>query len=179
VSSAAARELRPVEDEVLREVERFLYWEARLLDERRFHDWLELFSDDAHYWMPVRRERSLSAGTAEFADESGLAFFDEDKESLRSRVQRLDTGMAWAEEPPSRTRHLVTNIEVFQGDSPSQVLVFANFQVYRTRLETKQDFFLGSREDTLRKESGSWKIARRKILIDQTVLSADNLSIFF
>jgi 3-phenylpropionate/cinnamic acid dioxygenase small subunit len=59
------------------------------------------------------------------------------------------------------------------------VQVYCNFIVYRTRLETKEDLFVGRREDLLRKENDSWKIAGRKIFLDQTVLFADNLSIFF
>jgi len=108
--------------ETIRSVEQFLYREARLLDERRFHEWLDLFTDDIHYWMAARTNRYPRSSkaiaifdadgypdeNAEAADEFGL--FDEDIGTLRARVARLDTGMAWAEDPPSRTRHLITNI---------------------------------------------------------------------
>jgi len=165
-------------DDVQRAVERFLYHEARLLDDRRLHDWVELFTDDARYWMPVRGDGRGKTPASEFAQENELAFFDETKETLQQRAQKLDTGMAWAEEPPSRTRHLITNVEVYTPDG-LELQVYSNFIVYRTRLEHKQDIFVGRREDLLRKENGSWKIAQRKIFIDQTVLFADNLSIFF
>ena len=170
---------RPVADRVLRQVERFLYREALLLDERRFEEWVELFTDDAHYWMPVRMDKPKRLGAEEFAGKGELAFFDETKDTLERRVARLATGLAWAEEPPSRTRHLITNIDVEEGDAESQVFAGSNFIVYRTRLETKQDLFVGRREDVLRRDGDSWKIARRKILLDMTVLFADNLSIFF
>ena len=176
---ASAVGSRPVADDLLRQVERFLYWEALLLDERRYEEWVALFTDDVHYWMPVRRDKPRRPGVGEFAQEHELAFFDETKDTLTRRVAKLATGLAWAEEPPSRTRHVISNVLADYGAPESEVLVSSNFVVYRTRLETKQDLFFGRRDDLLRRDGESWKIARRKILLDQTVLSADNLSLFF
>jgi 3-phenylpropionate/cinnamic acid dioxygenase small subunit len=86
--------------------------------------------------------------------------------------------MAWAEDPPSRTRHIIANIEVEAGGTDSELKVYANFIVYRNRGETEQDFFVGQRQDVLRNVDGAWKIARRKIVLDQNVLLAKNVSIF-
>jgi len=178
-------------EDVRREVEQFLYREARLLDERRFHEWLELFTDDARYWMPVRTTRYTRRSKAvaiqdrdryedeELAREGELAFLDETRKTLEMRVARLDTGMAWAEEPPSRTRRIIGNIEVERGETESEVKVYSNFIMYRNRAETEQDFYVGRREDVLRTVDGNWKIARRKIILDQNVLLAKNLSNFF
>jgi 3-phenylpropionate/cinnamic acid dioxygenase small subunit len=177
--------------EVIREVEQFLYREARLLDERRFHEWLELFTDDVRYWMPGRSNRYPKSSKAiaildpdryteeELTKEDELAILDETKETLGRRIARLDTGMAWAEDPPSRTRHMVSNIEVEPGDAASELRVFSNFLVYRSRSETEQDFYVGARQDVLRHVDSAWKIARRKIILDQNVLLAKNVSIFF
>ena len=177
--------------EILREVEQFLYREARLLDERRFHEWLELFTDDVRYWMPGRSNRYPKISKAivildpdryneeELSREDELAILDETKETLGRRIARLDTGMAWAEDPPSRTRHMLSNIEVEPGDTATEIKVYANFMVYRNRSETEQDFYVGARQDVLRHVDGAWKIARRKIILDQTVLLAKNVSIFF
>jgi 3-phenylpropionate/cinnamic acid dioxygenase small subunit len=177
--------------EIIGEVEQVLYREARLLDERRFHQWLELLSEDIRYWMPVRGNRYPKASKAisilnsdryteeELAKEDELAILDETKETLARRIARLDTGMAWAEDPPSRTRHLIANIEVEPGESESEVKVYSNFMVYRNRGETEQDFYVGGRQDVLRKVNGTWKIARRTIVLDQNVLLAKNVSIFF
>ena len=177
--------------EILREVEQFLYREARMLDERRFHEWLELFTDDVRYWMPGRSNRypKISKAIAildpdryteeELSREDELAIMDETKETLCRRIARLHTGMAWAEDPPSRTRHMLSNIEVEPGDAATEVKVYANFMVYRSRAETEQDFYVGARQDVLRQVDGAWKIARRKIILDQTVLLAKNVSIFF
>jgi 3-phenylpropionate/cinnamic acid dioxygenase small subunit len=178
-------------EEVIREVEQFLYREARLLDERRFHEWLELLTDDVRYWMSTRTNRYPRVSKAisildgaryeeeDLAQANELAIFDETKETLRRRVARLDTGMAWAEDPPSRTRHIIANIAVEQGESASELTVYANFIVYRNRSETEQDFYVGGRQDVLRQVDGAWKIARRTIILDQNVLLAKNVSILF
>jgi len=180
-----------MQDEIVREVEQFLYREARLLDSRLFDRWLELFTDDVRYWMPVRSIRypksskAISLQDAALYEEDGLAkegelaIMDETKESLGRRIARLATGMAWAEDPPSLTRHIVSNIEVEEGDTAGELVVYSNYVVYRSRAATEQDFYVGGREDTLRKVDGQWKIARRKIILDQNVLSAKNVSIFF
>ena len=178
-------------DETIREVEQFLYREARLLDNRQFHEWLELLTDDLHYWMPIRSNRypvnskaiTILDGSryeeSEVSSESDLALMDEDKDSLTRRIDRLDSGMAWAEDPPSRTRHIITNIEVEAGDSEDELKVYSNFFMYRTRAETEQDFYVGSREDVLRRINGQLRVASRKIVLDQTVLLAKNISNFF
>src|SRR5580700_9718813 len=167
-------------DELIREVEQFLYREARLLDERRFHDWLQLFTDDVRYWMVTRSNlypRSSKAiailnpgrNVDETADEDGLAVLDETKKTLEGRVARLETGMAWAEDPPSRTRHLISNVEIAADASGSKLTVHCNFMVYRSRGETEQDFYVGDREDRLRWVDHGWKIARRRLVLDQNV----------
>ena len=173
---------------LIREVEQFLFYEARLLDSGRFHEWLGLFTDDVHYRMSGRSNRYPSSSKAITmldphrydeveADQRGL--FDEDIKTLTARVARLDTGMAWAEDPPSWTRHLFTNIEVIPGGLDTEVTVFCNFLVYRSRGAREQDFYVGAREDLLRRVDGAWKIARRGLTLDQNVLTAKNLSIFF
>jgi 3-phenylpropionate/cinnamic acid dioxygenase small subunit len=88
-------------------------------------------------------------------------------------------GMAWAEDPPSRTRHIIANIEVEPGDTARELKVSSNFMVYRNRAETEQDFYVGGRQDVLRHVNGAWKIARRTIILDQNVLLTKNVSIFF
>jgi 3-phenylpropionate/cinnamic acid dioxygenase small subunit len=178
-------------EDLVREVEQFLYREARLLDDRRFHEWLTLFTDDISYRMTGRSNRYPRSSKAiaildperyaadESAQEDELALLDETRESLSARIARLDTGMAWAEDPPSRTRHFVANVEVEPGDNDGEVTVYSNFLVSRSRAETEQDFYVGSRRDVLRRVEGAWKIAQRRLVLDQNVLTAKNISIFF
>ena len=164
---------------VRHEIEEFLYREADLLDERRFAEWLDLFTEDAHYWMPMRRNVPHDAAEREFTREgTDVNWFDEGKETLARRVQQILTGIHWAEEPPSRICHIISNIQVGQA-GPGEVDVRSRFIVYRNRVETETDFLVGKREDLLRRVNGDWRIARRKIILDQSVLLAKNLTMFF
>jgi len=160
------------------EVEQFLYDEAAALDDRRFDDWLQMLADDIHYWMPIRRTVNAQDIEQEFTSVGDMAYFDDTKEILQYRVKRLDTGYAWAELPPSRTRHLITNIRVVsvEGD---ELGVESNFHLYRSRLDTEEDSWFGKRCDRLRRVSGTLLIARRHIFLDQTVLLSTNLSSLF
>lgn len=166
--------------EMLRQyaVEKFLYAESALLDQRRFEEWLELFTDDTHYFMPIRRTRMQNELDREFTQPGEIAFFDDDKNLLRARVIKLMTGRSWSEDPPSRTRHLITNVRVLADDGV-ELSVDSNFHLYRTRLNSEEDSWIGSRRDRLRRTGDSFQIAARTIYLEQTVLLSRNLSNFF
>ena len=162
------------------EIENFLYMEAELLDERRFSDWIELIADDVHYYMPQRRNVKFGEQYRENSDpESEISWFDEGKVTLVGRVRQLNTGLHWAEEPLSRVCHVVSNVQILdvQGD---EVRVKSRFIVYRNRLQDEVDLFVGKREDLLRRDQETgWKIAKRTIILDQNVLLAKNITVFF
>ena len=161
------------------EVEEFLFHEAELLDERRYEEWLDLFTEDAHYFMPMRQNVPADEMEREFTREgTDVNWFDEGKDTLTRRVKQIRTGVHWAEQPPSRICHMVSNVQVLAA-SPSEVSVKSRFLVYRNRVETETDFLVGKREDVLRRVNGGFKIARRKIVLDQNVLLAKNLTVFF
>ena len=160
------------------EAEEFLYREAGLLDDRRFDDWLALLTDDIHYWVPIRRTTQAREVDLEFTKPGGMAFFDDDKEILTMRVRRLSVGRAWAEDPPSRTRHLITNIRIDRIDA-DEMTVFSNFQLYRTRLNSEEDSWIGRREDVLRRVDDELKLARRHVYLEQTVILSQNMSSLF
>jgi 3-phenylpropionate/cinnamic acid dioxygenase small subunit len=163
-----------------REIERFLFHEAELLDERRFSEWIDLIADDMHYFVPQRRNVKFGEQERENSDpESEISWFDEGKATLAGRVRQINTGLHWAEEPLSRVCHMVTNVEVLsvQGD---EVKVKSRFLVYRNRLQDEVDLFVGKREDTLRRDPETgWKIAKRTVILDQNVLLAKNITVFF
>src|ERR1051325_6938095 len=131
-------------DRLRREVEDFYYAEAELLDNRQFREWFSLLADDVRYWMPIRHNPLERASDLqdELAKSGEGFYFDDDKTSLRIRVERVYARNAWAEMPPSRTRHLVTNVRIKKDDG-SAVEVHANFFVYRTRMETVEEFLVG------------------------------------
>ena len=160
------------------EAEQFLFREAALLDDRRLDDWLGLLTDDIHYWMPIRRTTTAREVDREFTEIGGMAFFDDDKEMLTLRVQRLSVGRAWAEDPPSRTRRLIANVRILEIDG-DEMRISANFQLYRTRLNSEEDTWIGRREDLLRRVRGELKLARRHIFLEQTVILAQNMSNLF
>ena len=169
---------REARRELQYDVEQFLYYEADLLDCRRFEDWLALLADDLEYWMPVRSTRALGDEANEFAKPGESAFFDDDKTSMGERVRKLFTGYAWAEDPPSRTRHIVSNVRINAVDGET-IDVGCNFIVYRSRLASDEDLWVGRREDRLRRDGETFVIARRHLYLDQVSLNSKNLSIFF
>jgi len=168
------------------EVQQFYFREAELLDDGRYADWLALMADDLDYWMPTRTNRLRRQQALATAARGEAAYYDESKESLAWRIRRFDSGMAWAEDPPSRTRHLVTNVvaryvdpEEHVGFAAGDLSVRSAFLVHRNRLEREENVFAGSREDVLRRTGGDFQVARRVILLDQNVLLSKNISTFF
>ena len=160
------------------EVEQFLYAEAALLDARRYRDWLGLLADDIHYWMPIRRNVNTADLDLEFTKPGEMAYFDDDRGVLEMRVKKLEAGSAWSEDPPSRSRHFVSNVRVLavEGD---EITLEAAFHLYRTRLNTEVDSWIGRREDVLRRKGESFVIARRHLFLDQTLIRSTNMSTLF
>ncbi|HEY6418828.1 MAG TPA: 3-phenylpropionate/cinnamic acid dioxygenase subunit beta [Candidatus Binataceae bacterium] len=172
----------PLVDHVLQHaIEQFLYYEARLLDERLIDEWYDLLADDIHYFMPTRYNRLKREADREFSGEHEAALFDEDKQSLAQRIRRLHTGMAWAEDPPSRTRHMISNVTIRPAKNPGEFEVDVYYLVYRSRLEREVEVFVGMRHDLIRRAENpaGWQIAKRTIILDQATLLARNLSFFF
>ncbi len=166
------------------EISDFLYYEAELLDERRYREWLDLLADDIRYWMPMRRNVKVGEDQREFTRAgSDINWFDEGKDTLIKRVKQIETGIHWAEEPRSRLSHLVANVQVRDAaaspSAPHEVSVTSRFLIYRNRVETETDILVGRREDSLRRNGAGWLLARRKIILDQNVLLSKNLTFFF
>lgn len=154
----------------------FLYREAAALDERRFRDWLDMFAEDGRYEVPVRVTREK---LAEWELSPRSRIFDDNKQTLTIRVRRLETDFAWAEQPPSRTRHYVTNILVEAAEESGVYLVRSNCLVYRSRGESGvADLFSAQRRDLVRRTGQGWRFVHRWAALDQSTIAAHNLSIF-
>ncbi len=168
---------------LMREIEDFFHTEADLLDEREYDQWLDLLTEDIVYWMPMRKNVSYAKRDMDITAENDIAWFHDDKETLRKRVKQIQTGIHWADEPISRVAHVITNIRLTDAisalDEGAKATTKCRFIVYRNRLESETDLLVGRREDTLTRFHGSLKIARRKIILDQSVLLAKNLTMFF
>src|SRR5699024_3049801 len=97
---------------------RFLVDEAAIMDAQLWADWLDLLTEDIRYVMPVRVTTSIGTG---FDTQPGMHHFDENRYTLGKRIERLLTEHAWTEDPPSRTRHLVTNVRTLEGSSETSI----------------------------------------------------------
>lgn len=177
--NATWAELPAIERAVLtNDVERFLYDEAALLDARHYRDWLGVLADDLEYWMPIRRTVTVSDLANEFTRLGDMAFFDDDRTMAEMRVKKLEAGSAWSEDPPSRSRHFVSNIRVVALDG-DEITVESCFCVYRTRLNTEVDTWTGRRVDGLRRTNEGFRLFKRHIFLDQTLIRSTNMSTLF
>jgi 3-phenylpropionate/cinnamic acid dioxygenase small subunit len=170
--------------ELRSDIENFLFTEAELLDDRRFPEWLDLLAEDLMYFMPIQRNVKFGEEAHRQTREGiDISWVDEDKWTLSKRVEQLMTGVHWAEEPASRVSHLVTNVQIKEVapsvDAPERVLAASRFLIYQNRVDHETALFAGKRLDTLRLADGAWKLARREITLDQSVLLAKNLTVFF
>lgn len=166
------------------EITEFLNREADLLDDRRFDEWLELLDDDLEYVMPMRlnvKHDEMDRSITRPGDE--VCWFDEGKETLTQRVEQIQTGEHWAEEPFSRISHLVSNVRVLDVEpdpfEPTRVEVGCRFLVYRNRVAAETDIWVGRRTDVLKAAPEGWRLLRRHLLLDQNVLMAKNLTVLF
>jgi 3-phenylpropionate/cinnamic acid dioxygenase small subunit len=167
------------------DIEDFYFHEADLLDDRRFRDWLDLLADDISYFMPIRRNVKFGQHLARENTKrgEGISWFDEDKWTLTKRVEQILTGVHYAEEPLSRIAHMVSNVQIKAARpgiaEAGELDVTSRFLVYQNRVEYETYTFVGRRNDTLRRTDRGWQIARREILLEQNILLAKNLTMFF
>jgi 3-phenylpropionate/cinnamic acid dioxygenase small subunit len=167
------------EDQTERACRKFLYHEAELLDNVKFHDWLDVLDPAIDYRVPVRTTRENKDGDGF----SKTAFFmDEDFGSLKMRIARLNSDYAWSENPRTRTRRMVANIRVgsmTENGAQTRVEVASNLAVFCHRGDVAAPQILTcERKDVLVRQDGQWKLASRLALLDATVLGLESLSIF-
>ena len=171
----AARPL-PYGDPAHLAAHQFLVEEAALLDAADYAGWLGLLCEDIRYVMPVRVTTARGAGFDSLAD---MGHFDEDMYALRKRVQRLATDHAWTEDPPSRTRHFVTNVRTFRGPGDTALRVESALLLFRSRGDTREAYLISAgRTDLLRETADGLRLARREITVDESVLRTQNLAVF-
>ena len=149
------------------EVESLLYREARLLDERRFDEWLDLFTEDAIYWVP--------AGGEPPDPKRYVSLIYDDRVRLRQRVERLQGGFAHSQEPPSRVYRMVGNVEVDELEG-GEVTVQSMLALFEIRYG-KQNVHAGRCTYRLRRpDGGQWKIARKRVDLVNRGEVIDNLT---
>ena len=147
-------------------VESFLFREAHLMDEHSYDEWLSLWTDDALYWVPSNRDDSDP--TREIS-----AIYD-DRARMQARIDRLKSGVAYAQDPKSRMRRLISNIEIEEAGN-GDLIVSSNFILVELR-RSKQDVFAGRTIHRLRPEGDSFRISQKKVLLVNNDEVIDNLT---
>jgi 3-phenylpropionate/cinnamic acid dioxygenase small subunit len=151
--------------------------EARLLQQRQFREWLtEMVAPDIHYWMPVLELR-MSRDRRPQPSIDDAAIFNDRYEDLRQRIERLYTGLVWMEDPPSRIRYFISNIQVFEAGS-GELKVFSNVLVIRNRRQTEMTQHSIGREDLLRIDGDRFWLVSRRLELDARVTQDKNLYFF-
>ncbi|AXK88888.1 3-phenylpropionate/cinnamic acid dioxygenase, small subunit [Nocardia farcinica] len=155
----------------------FLYREAEYLDHREFERWLDCLSEDLVYRMPIRVTRGPEARSLEF---SPTGFHMKDTyASMKMRVSRLATEHAYAEDPPSRTQRLITNVRVDALDAADKYDVRSNFLCFRAQGDgVESDLIVGERFDILHDTAAGFRLAARTVRLAHTTLITPNLGVF-
>lgn len=167
----------PVDAELARRIEQLLYREARLLDEEKWDQWLALMAEDIHYWMPAVENRRRADKLGAWEPGRG-AYYDDSLRELTIRVSRFKQPSAWAEDPATRCVHVISNVECLRTEVEGEYRVHSNFVNYRSRGEADNDMLVGRREDIWRETEDGWQLARRTILITQSLFMSKNLNTF-
>ena len=156
----------PLMENALQQVSELLYREAALLDERRWDDWLALFTEDCEYWIPAwKNEHEL---TCDPSREVSLIYFNR-RARLEERVSRIRSGQSAASMPLPRTQHVVTNV-VVADVAADAVAVRANWQVHAYRHQATETLY-GSYEYRLARSGDGWRIRRKKIVLVNDVIN--------
>ncbi len=162
---------------IYNQVMTWLIREARLLDHRQLDEWATYLAEDLIYKAPVRLTRRVQQFDAEFGE---TGHFDDDFASIQARVTRLTgTRSAWSEDPASRTRRFVSNVSVWETETPDEYEVSSYLLLTRNRADARDYKQLSAeRNDRLRWNGERFLLARRTILLDQVVLGMPNFAIF-
>lgn len=137
------------------DVELFLHHEARLLDERRFTEWMDLFTEDAIYWVP--------AVPGQESPLNHVSLFFDDRNHMQTRVTRLGHPMIHVQDPPSRTLHQLGRVMIEKGtEGADELVVTSTVLMVEYRLDN-QRVFPGRQVHRLRREGGGLRIALKRV----------------
>ena len=135
--------------------EGFIIHEARLLDARRFRDWMELFAEDGTYWVPA-----VPGQTSPF-DQASL-FYD-DRELMKTRVERLEHPRIHVQTPPSRTAHLIANVVVEESDDAKGEYVLGSILIMAEYRDDTQRIFAGRQRHHIRRHGDTFRIVQKRV----------------
>jgi 3-phenylpropionate/cinnamic acid dioxygenase small subunit len=154
------------------EIQRFLFREAALLDRREYGAWLALTTEDIQYRVTAAVSRDAGAKAVDYS------IVDENLVGLKSRIDQISNPrLTRAENPPSMTRRVVSNIEAYHREAPSEFSAVSYLLAYRSRPSVPEGgFYVAERHDVLRKTGSDWRLARRSVRLDHVVLFDGALS---
>ena len=173
-----------------RSLERFYAYEARLLDNRQYQQWLALVSPDIHYLVPSRtnlmvnnRERGNEAMISverelEGADSMGCPLREERYVHLMVRVERAFKVNSWSENPAPRTRRIVGNVELMANEN-GELEVLSNFHLFTARPGSANFLYSGQRRDLLLVDQDSYKLGRREVVLDYSDIAYPTMGLLF
>jgi 3-phenylpropionate/cinnamic acid dioxygenase small subunit len=164
--------MQPVGNDIFVDIQRFLFREAALLDNRQYADWLGLLDKDIYYRVTARLARD--AGT----NEVDYSIVEENMVGLQSRIDQISNPrLTRAENPPSLTRRFVSNVEAYPGGAPGEFAATSYILAYRNRRNVPEGgFYVAERQDVLRQNGTDWRLARRLVRLDQLTLLDGALS---
>jgi 3-phenylpropionate/cinnamic acid dioxygenase small subunit len=148
--------LPQVDTDLLRSVEQFLFLEARLADDGDYDGWEALWTDDGVYWIPANGD--------DIDPTTQMSILFDNRSRIALRIRQLKSDKRHAQNPRSRLRRIVGNIEVLDHEAEGDLLVGANFFVYESR-ERGTTIWAGRTEYRLRRVDGSWRMARKKVML--------------
>jgi 3-phenylpropionate/cinnamic acid dioxygenase small subunit len=164
--------LSPVDNGLFVEIQRFLFREAALLDRRDYGAWLSLTTDDIQYRVTAAVARDAGTPSVDYA------IVDENSTGLKSRIDQISNPrLTRAENPPSMTRRVVSNVEAYHAEKQGEFSVISYLLAYRSRPSAPEGgFYVAVRHDTLRRNHTDWRIARRNVQLDHIMLHDGALS---
>jgi 3-phenylpropionate/cinnamic acid dioxygenase small subunit len=145
-----------VDTDLLREVEQFVYREARLADEGRYDAWEALWTDDAVYWVPADGDDT--------DPQTQMSIIYDNRSRIATRIKQLQTGKRHAQTPASRLRRIVSNVELLGEGEGGDILVGANFLIYESR-QRGVTLWAGRSEYRLRRSDEGWRMAGKKVVL--------------
>ncbi len=148
-------------------VEAFLFHEARLADENRYDEWFALWTDDLVYWVP--------ANVDDYDPDEHVSIIYDDRDRLEDRIGRLKSGGAWSQEPQSRMRRIISNIQIEPAGAADECLAVSNFVLGEMR-RGRENIYFAQQKHRLRSTAGGLRMAAKTVLLVKNNEPLHNLS---
>lgn len=148
-------------------IEAFLFHEARLADENRYDEWFALWTEDVRYWVPANLD--------DYDPDEHVSIIYDNRERLQDRIDRLKSGGAWSQEPQSRMRRLISNVQIEPPDRPNEVRVVSNFVLGELR-RGREAVYFAQQKHRLRVTADGLRMAAKTVLLVKNNEPLHNLS---